>query len=131
MARQLENLTRKSYLTDDETVEIAMHGEYNRFRLRIWRGAEGPAIVLASQLTGGPSPSWASSRLANLARQVYLGFSAERMITFEDEMVCGEQLLFVVEFTSIGYGLRRYLTHPDRRPCRWLELEFLVGAIDR
>jgi len=102
------------------------------FRLKIWRGKSLPAVVLASQLAGGPSPSWASSRLANLAYRAHLGFSAERMINFGDEMVCGEHVLFAVDFTAIGYGLRRYLTQAVRRPCRWFELEFMVGTgIDR
>jgi hypothetical protein len=129
---QLIKLTSKRYLTDDETVQIAMHEECCAFRLRIWRDATGAAIVLASQLPRGASPSWASSRLANLSYQVHLGFSTVRMINFEDEMVYGDHALFAVEFTSIGHGLRRYLTHAVRRASRWSELEFMVGtAIDR
>jgi hypothetical protein len=132
MPRQIRILSPSRYLTDDEIVEIAMHEECCAFRLRIWRDATSPAIVLASQLPGGPSPSWASSRLANLAYQVHLGFSVERMINFEDETVCGERVLFAVAFTFVGYGLRRYLTHAVRRPSRWSELELMVGAaIDR
>jgi hypothetical protein len=128
MSRQIRNLSPSRYLTDDEIVEITMHGEWCAFRLRIWRAKTGPSIVLASQVTGGASPSWASSRLANLANQVYLGFSTERTLNFEDEIVRGERRLFLVEFTSHGHGLRRYLTHGIRRTYRWSILEDLVGG---
>jgi len=128
MSRQLRNLSPSRYLTDDETVEITMYGECCAFRMRIWRAKTGPAIVLASQVTGGASPSWASSRIANLAYQVYLGYSTERTLNFEDETVRGERRLFLVEFTSHGHGLRRYLTRAIRRTCRWSNLEDLVGC---
>jgi hypothetical protein len=128
MSRQVRNLSPNRYLTDDETVEITMHGECYPFRLRIWRATSGPAIVLASQVTGGASPSWASCRLANLAYQVYLGFSTERTLNFEDEIVRGERRLFLVEFTPHGHGLRRQLTQAVRRSCRWSILEELVGG---
>jgi hypothetical protein len=128
MSRQIRNLSPNRYLTDDETVEISMNGECCTFRMRIWRGKSGPAIVVISQMPAGPSPSWASSRLANLAYQVYLGFSTERTLNFEDEFVRGERRLFLVEFTSHGYGLRRYLTRAIRRPSRWAILEELLGC---
>jgi hypothetical protein len=132
MPRQLRNLSPNRYLTDDEIVELAVCGECCTFRMRVWRGKTGPAIILVSQVTGGASPSWASSRLANLAYQVYLGFSTERTLNFEDEIVRGERRLFLVEFTSQGHGLRRYLTQAVRRSCRWSILEeFVGGAIAR
>jgi hypothetical protein len=126
--RPIQNMISKWYLTDDEIVEITLCGERCSFRLRIWRSQAEPAIVLVSQRTGGPSPSWASSQLANLVHQVYLGFSDERMINFEDEVIHGERRLFVLEFTSFGHGLRRHLTQPIRRSFRWIDLEAMVGS---
>jgi hypothetical protein len=128
MSRQIRNLSPSRYLTDDETVEISMHGECCTFRMRIWRGKYGPAIVVVSQMPAGPSPSWAGSRLANLAYQVYLGFSTEHTLNFEDEFVRGERRLFLVEFTSPGHGLRRCLTRAIRRPFQWALLEELLGS---
>lgn len=128
MPRQVRILSTSRYLTDDETVEITMHGDRSAFRMRIWRGKTGAAIVLVSQLTGGPSPSWGSCRLANLAQQVYLGFPAERSLYFEDEVVRDERRLFLVEFTPHGHGLRRYLTRAIRRSFRWSNLEEVVGS---
>jgi len=118
----------KRYLTHDEIVEITLREERCQFRLRIWRGKESPAIVLASQMTGGASPSWASSRLANLAYQVYLGFTADRILNFEDEVIHRERRLFVLEFASFGHGLRRHLGQPSRRTFHWSDLEAMVGG---
>ena len=128
MARQILNLKTSWYLTDDETVEITMRGDRTAFRMRIWRAKVGPAIVLISQLERGPSPSWASCKLANLAYRVYLGFSTACTLNFEDEIVHGNRRLFIVEFTPHGHGLRRYLTRAVRRPLPWFNLEELVGG---
>jgi hypothetical protein len=131
MPRQLRHTTSKRYLTHDEIVEIPLREELCQFRLRIWRGKESPAIVLTSQLTGGTSPSWASSQIANLAYQVYLGFTADRVLNFEDEVINRERRLFVLQFASFGHGLRRHLGQPSRWPCHWRDLEAMVGgAID-
>jgi hypothetical protein len=43
-------------------------------------------------------------------------------------VVRGERRLFLVEFIPHGHGLRRYLTRAVRRPCRWSNLEDLVGG---
>jgi hypothetical protein len=127
MRRQLRKMNPNRYLTDDETVELKIQGERSMFRMRIWRGESGPAIVLVSQVTGGASPIWASSQLANLAYRVYLGFRPDRMLNFEDEHVRGERRLFLVGLTPHGHGLRQYLTRAVRRPFRWSNLEDLVG----
>jgi hypothetical protein len=97
------------------------------FRLRIWRGKAGPAVVLASQLIGGPSPSWSSSQLANLAFRVYLGFSPAGMLNFEDETIVNERALFALSFKPLGHLDRRYLPQPVRRLFRRCCLEDIVG----
>jgi hypothetical protein len=128
MPRQLRHMTLKMYLTHDEIVEIVLRGVRCEFRLRIWRGKESPAIVLASQLPRGASPSWVSSQLANLAYQVYLGFTADRILNFEDEVINRERRLFVLDFASFGRGLRRHLGQPSRRPFYWSDLEAMIGG---
>jgi hypothetical protein len=115
------------YLTDDEIVEVTPCGELCSFRLRIWRGKMCPPIVLVSQFAGGPSPSWSSSEVANLIHRAYLGFPAEGLLYFEDEMVFGERRLFFVGFRAFGHGLRRCLTWPIRHDFDWSELEAMVG----
>jgi hypothetical protein len=131
MRRQVQSRPSRRYLTDDEIVELCLRGEPCRFRLRVWRNESGPAIVLASQVNGGPSPSLASSPLANLAYQAYLGFSSRRMINFEDQLTDGEQKLFLLEFVSFGHDFRRCLTQPSRRPFHWIDLEAMVGGAIR
>lgn len=128
MPRQIQKLSTSRYLTDDETVEITMQGHRSAFRMRVWRGKVGSPIVPISQLAGGPSPSWGSCQLANLAYQVYLGFSTECTLNFDDEIVHGNRKLFIVEFTPHGHGLRRYLTRAVRRPLPWFNIEELVGS---
>jgi hypothetical protein len=129
MNAEIECPTSKKYLTDDEIVEVALCDERCSFHLRIWRGKACPAIVLVSQLGGGPSPSWSSSQFANLIQRAYLGFPAEGMLYFEDEIVLGERRLFFVQFTVFGHGLRRYLTCPYRHEFDWSVLEDMVGEV--
>lgn len=128
MPLHLSGVRANRYLTDDETAEVTIQGACYMFRMRIWRGKPGPAIVLASQVIGGASPSWASCRLANLAYRVYLGFPEDCMLNFESEVIRGEHRLFLVEFTPHGHGLRRCLTRAVRRPFRWATLEDLIGG---
>jgi hypothetical protein len=128
MGAQILHLTSKKYLTHDEMVQVVSCGETCSFRLRIWRGKACPAIVLVSQLAGGPSPSWSSSQAANLIHRVYLGFPAEGMLYFEDEAVLGQRKLFLVEFRVLGQGPRGYLTWPSRHDFDWLDLEDMVGG---
>jgi hypothetical protein len=120
--------TSKMYLTDDEIADFSLSDETSSFRLRIWRAKASPAIVLVSQLVGGPSPSWSSGHNANLIHRAYLGFPAEGMLYFEDETVLGERKLYSVGFHAIGDGLRHCLTWPIRHEFEWSDLEFLVGT---
>ena len=115
------------YLTDDEIVEVSSGDERGAFRLRIWRGTIGPAVVLVSQLAGGPSPSWFSSQLANLVLRAFLHFPAAGMLNFEDETIVSERRLFRLGFQRFGHAHRCCLTQPARQPCTWRFLEAIVG----
>jgi hypothetical protein len=128
MNAQIECPTSKRYLTDDEIVEVVLCDEPRSFHLRIWRGKACPAIVLVSQLAGGPSPSGSSSQVANLIHRAYLGFLAEGMLYFEDQTVLGKRRLFFVGFKVFGHGLRRCLTSPYRCNFDWSDLEDTVGG---
>ena len=97
------------------------------FRLRIWRGTIGPAVVLVSQLAGGPSPSWFSSQLANLVLRAFLHFPAAGMLNFEDETIVSDRRLFRLGFQRFGHAHRCCLTQPARQPCTWRFLEAIVG----
>jgi hypothetical protein len=119
------------FLTDDEVLEILLLGDPCWFRVRIWRSKAQPSIVLVSQLPGGPSPSWATGRLANLIYRVHLGFTADGLRYFEDDIAIGQRMLSFVEFTPFGHGTRRLLVQSVRRPCSWVDLESVVGSIAR
>jgi hypothetical protein len=125
---ELQGASSKRYLTDDEIVMVAPCDGPCSFRSRIWRGKACPAIVLVSQLAGGPSPNWSSSQVANMIYRAYLGFPAEGMRYFEDEIVLGEPKLFFVEFRIFGHGLRRCLTWPIRHAFDWSDLKAMVGG---
>ena len=127
MSPHIQCPASQRYLTDDEIAEIAPCDEPCSFRFRIWRGKACPAIVLVSQIDGGPSPSWSSSQAANLIHRAYLGFPAEGMIYFEDENVLGERTLFFVQFRAIGHGFRRFLTSPQRHAYDWAGLASMLG----
>jgi hypothetical protein len=124
---QSQSPTSRRYLTDDEIVEVFSGGKREAFRLRIWRGKALPAIVLASQIVGGSSPSWSSSHLANLAFRAYLHFPDADMLNFEDETIVSERRLFFLEFRQFGHAHRCCLTEPIRRPFNWRCLEDIVG----
>ncbi len=124
---QVRGMSPRRFLTNDELVGISPDGSRRLFRLRVWREKACPAVVLVSQLAGGTSPSWYSSQVANLIQQTYLGFPAEGLLYFEDELVQGERRLFNVTFVSFGQGLRQWMTSPKRLAFSWPELEELVG----
>jgi hypothetical protein len=67
------------YLVVDELVPVDNY----RFRIRMWRQAGFPPVVLSSQVHGHPSPDWYSSSLGNLALRGFLGYALPIPVFFE------------------------------------------------
>lgn len=128
MNRDARGAVVKSFLIDDELVEVLFRGDRFPYRLRIWRNKGGPAIVLTSQVPGGAPPACLRSRLANLAFRAFLGFPAEGMFYFEDERTQGGRRLLQVKFHSVGHGLRRHLIGAVERPMRWDDFFSIIGS---
>src|SRR4029077_11835051 len=84
----------------------------HRFRIRVWRRADSPPLVLLSQVQSHPPPDWCSSRLASLVLRSFLGYSQPLPIFFEVSHWNGQVRAFRVRFETIGYQLRPILVNP-------------------
>jgi hypothetical protein len=67
------------YLVVDELVPVRKR----QFRVRMWRQAGQPPLVLFSQVPGHPPPNLFSSFLANLTLRNLLGYSLPIPVFFE------------------------------------------------
>ena len=67
------------HLVVDEVVPVDKH----QFRVRMWRQADFPPLVLLSQVPGHPPPDWCSSLLGNLVLRSFLGYSLPIPVFFE------------------------------------------------
>jgi hypothetical protein len=86
------------HLVVDEVVLI----DKFQFRVRTWRQADFPPIVLSSQVRGHPPPDWRSSLLGNLVLRSFLGYSLPIPASFEVSVWCEATWAFCVPFESIG-----------------------------
>jgi hypothetical protein len=94
------------HLTDDEMLEIRRRGRTYRVRMRIWRGAGLPALVLIDA-DRGDALGTISTALADLIWAGYLGYTPEEWRYFERE---GGRLYRV---TFAGFGPRARLRHAN------------------
>ena len=111
------------HLVVDEVVPVASH----RFRVRVWRRADSPPLVLLSQVQRHPPPDWCSSRLANLVLRGFLGYSQPLPIFFEVSRWNGQVRAFRVRFETIGYQLRPILLNPMYEPIDPHMIERVFG----
>ena len=111
------------HLVVDEVVPVASH----RFRVRVWRRADSPPLVLLSQVQSHPPPDWCSSRLANLVLRSFLGYSQPLPIFFEVSRWNGQVRAFRVRFETIGYQLRPILLNPMYEPIDPHVIEHVFG----
>ena len=112
------------YLVVDEVVPV----DKFHFRVRMWRQANFPPIVLSSQVRGHPPPDWYSSLLGNLVLRSFLGYALPIPVFFELSIWRGKTRAFRVRFETIGCELRPILRNPKYTPLKPLAVERLFGV---
>jgi hypothetical protein len=97
-------------------VDEAMSVSKMQCRVRVWRPAGLPALVLSSQLPGHPPPNYCSAFLANFALRNFLGFSLPVPVFFELSESKGQTRACRVRFEVLGAPLRPVLHNPKHTP---------------
>ena len=93
------------HLVVDEVVPV----DKFQFRVRMWRQAGFPPIVLSSQVRGHPPPDWYSSLLGNLVLRSFLGYALPIPVFFELSVLSEKTRAFRVRYETIGCDLRPIL----------------------
>jgi hypothetical protein len=99
-----------------------------QFRVRMWRQADFPPIVLSSQVRGHPPPDRRSSQLANLVLRNFLGYALPIPVFFELSVWCEKTRAFRVRFETIGSDRRPILHKPRYTPLNPSAVERLFGV---
>jgi hypothetical protein len=98
-----------------------------QFRVRMWRQAGQPPLVLFSQVAGHPPPNVCSSFLANLTLGNFLGYSLPIPVFFELSEWKQQTRACRVRFETIGPELRPILRHPMYTQLKTSAFEQLFG----
>jgi hypothetical protein len=98
------------HLVVDEVVPV----DRSRFRVRVWRQAGVPPVVLASQLKNEPPPRYYSSYLANLVLRGFLGYRVPVPVFLELSIWQKQTRACRVRYETIGCDLRPILCNPKR-----------------
>jgi hypothetical protein len=93
----MESLMPTFHLLVDEVVPV----DKFQFRVRKWRQAEFPPIVLSSQVRGHPPPDWYSSLLGNLVLRSFLGYALPIPVFFELSVFSKKTRAFRVRYETI------------------------------
>jgi hypothetical protein len=99
-----------------------------QFRVRMWRQAGFPPIVLSSQVRGHPPPDRRSSLLGNLVLRSFLGYALPIPVFFELSVLSEKTRAFRVRFETIGYGMRPILHRPSYTHLKPSAVEQLFGV---
>ena len=100
----------------------------DQYRVRIWRQADFPPIVLFSQVPGPLPPDFYSSLLANLVLRSFLGYALPIPVFFELSVWCKATRAFRVRFETIGCDLRPILHKPKYTPLKPSAVEQFFGV---
>jgi hypothetical protein len=112
------------HLVVDEVVPV----DDFQFRVRMWRQAGFPPLVLSSQVPGHPPPDLRSSQLANLVLRRFLGFALPIPVFFELSVCCDQSRAFRVRFETFGIPFRPILHKPSYTPLVPSAVERLFGV---
>ena len=112
------------YLVDDELVPVNKF----RFRVRMWRQAGFPPLVLYTQVPGQPAPKHFSSYLGNLVIRSLLGYALPILVFLELSRSCKETRAFRVRYETIGSDFRPILHKPNFTPLNPSAVERLFGG---
>ena len=93
------------HLVVDELLSIDNY----QFRIRMWRQAGFPPVVLSCHAPGHPPPDWYSSSLGNLLLRGFLGFAVPIPVFFELSTWRVQTRAFRVRSETIGCELRPIL----------------------
>jgi hypothetical protein len=112
------------YLVVDEVVPV----DKFQFRIRMWRQAGFPPVMLASQFPGHPPPDWYSEYLANLTLRNFLGYRLPIPVFFELSVWDQKTRAFRVRYETIGSELRPVLQNPNYTTLKPSAVEQLFGV---
>ncbi len=112
------------HLVVDEVVPVHKF----EFRVRMWRQAGFPPLVLSSQVRGHPPPDWCSNLLGNLVLGNFLGYALPIPVFFELSVLSETTRAFRVRFETIGCDLRPILHKPSYTPLKPSAVEQLFGV---
>jgi hypothetical protein len=112
------------HLVADEVVPV----DKFQFRVRMWRQADSPPIVLSSQVRGYPPPDWYSSLLGNLVLRGFLGYALPIPVFFELSILNEQTRAFRVRFETIGNDLRPMLRKPQYTLLKPSSVEQFFGT---
>ena len=112
------------YLVVDELVPVNKF----RFRIRMWRQAGFPPLVLYTQLPGQPAPKHFSSCLGNLVLRGLLGYALPIPVFFELSKSRKETRAFRVRYETIGSDFRPILHKPKFTPLNPFAVEKVFGG---
>ena len=112
------------YLVVDEVVPI----DKFQFRIRMWRQAGFPPVVLSSQVPGHPPPDFYSSFLANLVLRNFLGYTLPIPVFFELSTWREQTRAFRVCYQTVGCDLRPILDRPKHTHLNPSAVERLFGV---
>ena len=112
------------HLVVDELVPVDKY----RFRVRMWRQAGFPPVVLSSQIPGHPPPDWYSSLHGNLVLRGFLGYALPIPVFFELSTWRDQIRAFRVRYETIGCDLRPILCKPKHSQLNPSAVEQLFGV---
>jgi hypothetical protein len=98
------------------------------FRVRMWRQAGFPPVVLSCQVPGHPPPDWYSTSLGNLVLRGFLCYALPIPVFFELSTWRGQTRAFRVRYKTVGCQLRPILHKPNHTSLNPSAVEQLFGV---
>ena len=86
------------YLVVDEIVPV----DKFQLRIRMWRQAGFPPLVLYTQIPGQPPPMYFSSYLGNFVLRSFFGYALPIPVFFEPSKARKETRAFRIRYQTIG-----------------------------